>query len=75
MTWLQAITSALLGTACHLLLDALMSKDVHPFAPWIDGNPLLMAGGMLPAHLACVLAAMLGMLLILCRSALQYLKS
>jgi hypothetical protein len=56
-------------------LDALMSKDVHPFAPWIDGNPLLMAGGMLPAHLACVLAAMLGMLLILCRSALQYLKS
>lgn len=74
LTWLQAIASAVLGVSSHLLIDAVMSADVHPFAPWIDANPLLMPGWMLPVYLACVLAAMMGMLLILCRAALQYLK-
>lgn len=75
MTWLQAWSGALLGTGSHLLLDAVMHEDLHPFLPFTDANPLLMAGWMLHLHLACILAAMFGMLLILCRAAMQYLNA
>ena len=69
MTWLQAWLGALIGTVSHLLLDAVMHEDLHPFAPWSDTNPLLMTAWMLHLHLACILAGMLGMLILLGRAA------
>jgi len=72
ITPLQAWLSALLATGSHLLLDAVMHEDIHPFAPLTDANPLLMTEWMLQLHLACILAAMFGMLLILARAAFQH---
>ena len=72
ITWLQAWMGALLGTGSHLLLDAVMHEDMHPFAPLTNTNPMLMTKWMLHLHLACILAAMLGMLLILARAAFQH---
>ena len=72
ITWLQAWMGALLATGSHLLLDAVMHEDIHPFAPLTDANPLLMTEWMLQLHLACILAAMFGMLLILARAAFQH---
>lgn len=72
MTWLQAWMSALIGTGSHLLLDAVMHEDMHPFAPLTDANPLLATEWMLQLHLACIMAAMFGILLILGRTALHH---
>lgn len=69
ITWTQAWLGALLGTGSHLLLDAVMHADMRPFAPLTDANPLLMHEWVLPMHLACVLAAMLGFVLLLLRTA------
>lgn len=71
ITWTQAWMGALLGTGSHLLLDAVMHEDMRPFAPLTDANPLLMTEWMLHLHLACILAGMFGMLLILARAAFQ----
>jgi hypothetical protein len=67
----QAWSSATVGVTSHLLLDATMYQDIHPFAPFSDANPLLILDWMLPIHFACLLAATLGMLLILIRAAFQ----
>ncbi len=71
MTCLQAWMGAALGTGSHLLLDAVMHTDIHPFAPLTDANPLLMTEWMLSLHLGCIVAAMAGMVLILARAAFQ----
>lgn len=71
ITWLQAWLGALLGTGSHLLLDAVMHDDMRPFAPLTDANPLLMTAWMLHLHLACILAAMFGTVLLLARAAWQ----
>ena len=72
IAWLQAWMGALLGTGSHLLLDAVMHTDMHPFAPMTDANPLLMTEWMLHLHLACLVAGMFGMVLILARAAFQH---
>jgi hypothetical protein len=69
LTSMQAWTGALLGTGSHLLLDAVMHADMRPFAPLAEANPLLMHTWVLPMHLACVLAGMAGLVLILVRAA------
>ena len=71
MSWTQAWIGALLGTGSHLLLDAVMHADMRPFAPFTDKNPLLMHEWVLPLHLACVLAGMVGFALLLLRAAWQ----
>jgi hypothetical protein len=72
ITWLQAWVGALLGTGSHLLLDALIHTDMHPFAPLTDANPLLKTEWILPLHLACIAAAMFGMILLLGRAEFQH---
>lgn len=71
ITPLQAWAGALLGTGSHLMLDAIMHGDMHPFAPLTEANPLLAYDWVLPMHLGCVLAGMAGVALILTRIALQ----
>ncbi|MBU3736401.1 MAG: hypothetical protein FGM62_05420 [Methylobacterium sp.] len=69
ITSLQAWTGALLGTGSHLLLDAVMHRDMEPFFPVTEANPLLMPEWMWPLHLGCLLAGMCGLALLLARAA------
>ncbi|MBU0620927.1 MAG: metal-dependent hydrolase [Gammaproteobacteria bacterium] len=68
---LQAWLSALLGTFSHVLMDALMHADMRPFLPLTDANPWLHVSWTEDVYLGCVLAGMVGMLLILIRAAFQ----
>ncbi len=72
ITWLQAWMGALFGTGSHLLIDAVTHADMHPLAPFTDANPVLMTEWTLHLHLACILAGMFGMLIILARAAFQH---
>jgi len=67
----QAWLGALLGTFSHLLLDALMHGDMHPYAPFSDSNPFLNISWTENVYLFCALSGMLGMLLIFIRAAMQ----
>jgi len=49
-----------------------MHTDMLPFVPFTDANPLLNTAWILHLHLACILAGMFGMLLILARAAFQH---
>jgi hypothetical protein len=71
ITGTQAWLGALLGTSSHLLMDAVMHADMHPFLPLTDANPWLETSWTENVYLGCVLAGMVGMLLILIRAAFQ----
>lgn len=71
LSWLAAFSGALLGTFSHLLLDAIMHADMHPFRPLSDSNPLLMPDRLLELHVFCILATVCGMVLLLIRAVLQ----
>ncbi|MDR2874554.1 MAG: hypothetical protein LBV44_01310 [Methylobacillus sp.] len=75
VTWTQVWSGALLGAGSRLLLDAVMYPDVHPFAPITEANPLLMPTLDLSILLACVLAGMGGMALMLARAAWQQYRA
>lgn len=68
ITRAQAWLSALLGTFSHVLLDAVMHVDVYPFLPLTDANPWLDVSCTENVYLGCVLAGMVGMLVILIRA-------
>lgn len=71
MNWQQAVVGAFCGVCSHVLLDAVMHADLHPFAPWSQTNPLLHPEWMLQLHLGCILAGLFGMLALLIRLALH----
>lgn len=71
ITGLQAWLGAMLGTFSHVLMDAVMHIDVHPFLPLVDANPWLDVSCTEHVYLGCVLAGMVGMLLILIRAAFR----
>lgn len=75
MTAMQAWIGAMTGTFSHVVLDALMHGDMHPFAPFIDTNPLLDVSSTQNVYLGCVLAGMLGLLLMLVRAGLHPQRS
>ena len=55
-----AVASGVFGGVFHSLLDGIMHPDVRPFMPWSDSNPFLRLVGLAPLHLACVAAALFG---------------
>jgi membrane-bound metal-dependent hydrolase YbcI (DUF457 family) len=55
---------AFVGTYSHVLLDSVMHSDMRPLAPLSDSNALLHVITVESLHLACVLAAVLGVLLL-----------
>lgn len=67
-TWAQAWANASLGTFSHLLMDAVMHADMHPFLPLVDANPWLDVVSTELLHLASVVTGMIGVLLILIRA-------
>lgn len=54
----------LVGGISHPLLDGLMHQDVRPFWPLTSANPLLGAVGLNTLLDACVIAGMLGLIMI-----------
>jgi hypothetical protein len=68
MTSTQAWMGAMTGTFSHVLLDALMHADMHPFAPFSEANPLLDISYTQNVYLGCVVAGMAGVLLMLIRA-------
>jgi hypothetical protein len=57
---LGALVGGLAGGLSHPLLDGIMHADVRPFMPWSSSNPFLGLVGLAPLHLACVAAALVG---------------
>jgi len=51
---------ALLGTLSHVALDSLMHRDLRPFAPWSEANPLLGLVSHDALHLGCLVSGALG---------------
>lgn len=68
LTRQQAWLGALLGTGSHLLLDAIMHRDIRMLLPFSEANPLLKPEWTQNVYLACLLAAMIGMLISLLRA-------
>lgn len=60
---IPALVGGGIGGLTHALLDGMMHRDIKPFAPFTDENPLLLAIGVLPLHILCLIAALAGGLL------------
>jgi len=60
VSWAAAVLGALLGGGSHVLLDAVIHPDVVPFAPWLAGNALFVAGSFVWMHVGCAAAGLLG---------------
>lgn len=67
----QLALGAGIGTISHVALDSLMHKDMRPFAPFSDANPMLDAVSMGTLHIGCVLAGLVGLCVVGMRRAKQ----
>jgi hypothetical protein len=62
ITWTASFAGALVGTFSHVLFDAVMHADMHPWWPLAQGNGLL---GIIPLdalHWTCLGLGVLGMI-------------
>jgi hypothetical protein len=60
-TWPVLMATIALGVLGHVIPDAIMHADMHPFAPFTDWNPsyrIVSLGGL---HLALIVAGLLGL--------------
>lgn len=64
ITWPVSFLSALLGTCSHISLDAVMHRDMEPFWPLVASNPLLSLMSVEGLHVLCLVAGLLGLLMI-----------
>lgn len=56
------LVGALIGGISHPFLDGMMHRDVRPFSPWSDANPLLRVIGVEALHLLCLLLGIIGLI-------------
>ncbi len=63
-TRLGIVVGAMAGALSHPILDGLMHPDIEPFQPWTAKNPLRGLVGVEELHLACLLAGLVGAILI-----------
>ena len=66
--WSVALISALIGTYSHVGLDAVMHQDMNPLWPIAYGNDMLGVISVEALHVLCVLAGLLGGVLIALRT-------
>lgn len=64
ITWPVSFQSGLVGTYSHIGLDAVMHRDMEPFWPLAADNPLLGLMSVEGLHVLCLLAGLLGLLII-----------
>jgi hypothetical protein len=58
------LAGGIIGGASHPLLDGLMHPDIRPFMPWTSANPLLGAVDLTTLHVGCVVAGVIGSVLV-----------
>ncbi|HBB87763.1 MAG TPA: hypothetical protein DC047_09130 [Blastocatellia bacterium] len=58
------LVGGLVGGLTHPLLDGLMHRDIRPFLPWSDSNPLLGVIGIEALHTGCEVAGLVGLPLV-----------
>jgi hypothetical protein len=63
-TPLGIIVGAMVGALSHPVLDGLMHPDIEPLQPWSAANPLQGLVGLGQLHAGCVVAGILGAVLI-----------
>ena len=56
------VVGALVGGLSHPFLDGIMHRDIRPFAPWTEKNPLLQLVDLEALHLGCVFLGIVGFL-------------
>jgi membrane-bound metal-dependent hydrolase YbcI (DUF457 family) len=56
------LVGAVVGGLSHPLLDGIMHRDIRPFAPWTEKNPLLQLIDLEALHLGCVFLGIIGFL-------------
>jgi len=56
----SAIIGSVLGAYSHVLLDSIKHSDMTPFSPFVEGNAMLEAIGILQLHIFCVVAGVVG---------------
>lgn len=61
IAWPVALCSALVGTYSHIILDAMMHRDMRPLWPISSTNPLLELLSIEWLHFLCVLAGVVGL--------------
>ena len=66
--WPVAFLSAFVGTYSHIALDAVMHRDMEPFWPLAEGDPLLGMMSVEGLHVLCLAAGLLGLLVIVGRA-------
>ncbi len=66
---LGIIVGAMAGALSHPFLDGLMHADIEPFQPWTAENPLRGLVGLEALHVGCLLAGVVGILLLAIRRA------
>lgn len=58
--WRVALASGLVGSYSHVLLDGIMHRDLQPFAPWSEENPLLGLLSVGVLHEVCMVCGVVG---------------
>jgi membrane-bound metal-dependent hydrolase YbcI (DUF457 family) len=61
------VSGALVGALSHPVLDGIMHSDIEPFQPWTAANPLHGVVGLAALHLGCLIAGVVGLVLLLAR--------
>jgi len=64
ISWPAALSGAFVGTYSHVFLDSIMHSDLQPFAPLSEANGLLHVISVDVLHLGCILAGVLGAMLL-----------
>ena len=62
-----ALLGGLIGGVSHALLDGLMHRDVHALRPVAETQWVLGPGGVAALHVSCVIAGLLGGVILLAR--------
>jgi membrane-bound metal-dependent hydrolase YbcI (DUF457 family) len=58
------VVGAALGSYSHIVLDSLMHSDIRPLAPFSDVNPLLHSVSLGALHWSCVVAGVIGLVIL-----------
>ena len=66
-TPLGICVGAMVGALSHPLLDGVMHPDIEPFQPWTAANPLHGLISLSALHLGCLLAGVVGLILVIVR--------
>ena len=58
---------AIAGSYSHVLLDSVMHRDIRPFAPFSDANPLLGLVSVPALHWFCLICGLVGVAILVSR--------